>query len=137
MTTQATPQYASAPSSAPSRPLGVAILAVLVGLFGVLLILGGALARAGVAAATYLSIPSGIAGVGGLEFGAIVLIIGLIILGLALGLWHLRMWALVLTILVVLFELVTYGLAGKFATFGFIFALILFIYLLAVHRHFQ
>lgn len=133
MTAQAAPQYVAAPS----RPLGVAILAVLVGLFGFLLILGGALVLAGVAALTYLGVPSGIAGVSGLVFGAVVLIVGLIILGLALGLWHLRMWALVLTILFVLFELVSYGLAGLFVSFGFIFALILFVYLLAVHRHFQ
>lgn len=121
----------------PSRPLGVAILAVLVGIFGFLLILGGALVVAGATVSSYLGIPSGIAGLGGVEFGAIVLVIGLIILGLALGLWHLRMWALVLTLLFVIFELISYGLAGAFVTFGFIFALILFIYLLAVHRHFR
>jgi len=134
VTTQGTaPQYAPAPS----RPLGVAILAVLVGIFGFLLILGGALVLAGVGAATYLGIPSGFAGVGALAFGAIVLIIGLIILGLALGLWHLRMWALVLTLLFVLFELISFGFAGAWVSFGFIFALILFIYLLAVRHHFQ
>jgi hypothetical protein len=47
------------------------------------------------------------------------------------------MWALVLTLLFVLFELISYGLAGLFITFGFIFALILFVYLLAVRRHFR
>lgn len=133
MTTQAPTQYVAPPS----RPLGVAILAVLVGIFGFLLVLGGALVVAGAAALNYLGVPSGFAGLGGIEFGAIILIVGLIILGLALGLWHLRMWALVLTLLFVIFELVTYGLAGLFISFGFIFALILFIYLLAVHRHFR
>lgn len=133
MTTQGTAPVAPAPT----RPLGVAILAVLVGIFGFLLILGGALVLAGVTAAAYFGIPTGLAGLGGIEFGAIVLIIGLIILGLALGLWHLRMWALVLTILFVLFELVSYGVAGLWVSFGFIFALILFIYLLAVRHHFQ
>jgi len=127
-------QYAPQP---PSRPLGVAILAVLVGLLGFLLILGGALVLAGAAAVSYLGIPSGLAGVHGIELGAVVLIIGLIILGLALGLWHLRMWALVLTLLFVLFELAIYGLAGDFVSVGFILALILFIYLIAVRHHFD
>jgi len=133
MTNQPPAQY----SSTSSRPLGVAILAFLVGLFGFLLILGGALVVAGAAALSFLGVPSGFAGLGGVEFGAIVLIIGLIVLGLAVGLWHLRMWALVLTLLFVLFELISYGLAGLFVTFGFIFALILFVYLLAVHHHFR
>lgn len=135
MAAQPTMQYA--PPAAPSRPLGVAILAVLVGIFGFLLILVGVLLLAGLTAAHFLGVGSSFAGIGGLTFSAIVLIVGLIILGLALGLWHLRLWALVLTLLFVLFELVNFGLAGAFVSFGFIFALILFIYLLAVHRHFE
>jgi len=128
-----TTQYAPAPS----RPLGVAILAVLVGLYGFLLIVVGALVLAGVAAAHYFGVPTGFAGLGTVTLGAVVLIVGLIILGLAIGLWHLRMWALVLTLIFVVFELVSYGLAGAFVSLGFILALILFVYLLAVHRHFQ
>lgn len=120
-----------------SRPLGVAILAVLVGIFGVLLIVGGALVIAGAAALAYLGVPSGFAGLSGVIVGVIVLIVGFIILGLALGLWHLRMWALVLTLIFVILEVVTYGLAGNFVSFGFIFALILLVYLLAVRRHFH
>jgi len=133
VTAQPTPQYAPAPS----RPIGVAILAVLVGLYGLLLILAGVLVLAGVAATHFLGIPTGFAGLGAFAVGVIVLIVGLIILGLALGLWHLRMWALVLTLLFVIFELISYGLAGAFVSLGFILALILFVYLLAVHRHFQ
>ncbi|HTT44525.1 MAG TPA: hypothetical protein VMH38_00715 [Thermoplasmata archaeon] len=134
MAAQPTPQYAP---PAPSRPLGVAILAVLVGIFGFLLILVGALLLAGIAAASFLGVGTSLVGIGGLTFGVIVLIVGLIILGLALGLWHLRMWALVLTLIFVILELVSFGLAGNFVSLGFIFALILFIYLLAVHRHFR
>jgi len=130
---QPAPQYVAPPS----RPLGVAILAVLVGLYGFLLILAGVLVLAGVAVTHFLGVPTGFAGLGTVAIGLIVLIVGLIILGLALGLWHLRMWALVLTLLFVIFELISFGLAGAFVSFGFIVALILFIYLLAVHRHFQ
>lgn len=135
MTAQPAPQYVPPPR--PSRPLGVAILAVLVGLYGFLLLLGGLLVVAGVAVTHFLGVPTGFAGLGSFALGLIVLIVGLIILGLALGLWHLRMWALVLTLLFVVFEMVSYGLAGAFVSLGFILALILFIYLLAVHRHFR
>jgi len=123
----------------PSRPLGVAILAVLVGLFGLLWILGGLLIVADVGAVTYFNgggLPS-LLHQTGLVAGLIVFVLGLIILGLALGLWHLRMWALVLTLIVLFVELVSYGLAGNFVSLGFIVALVLFVYLLAVHRHFD
>lgn len=123
--------------STPSRPLGVAILAVLVGIYGFLLILGGVLVTIGAAALSYFGVPSAFAGLGGVTFGIIVLIVGIIILGTAVGLWHLRMWALVLALLFVIFELISYGLAGAFVSLGFILALIIFIYLLAVNRHFR
>jgi hypothetical protein len=127
------------PYARPSRPLGVAILAVLVGILGLLWILGGLLILVHVTAIAYFNgggLPQ-LLHATGVVAGLIVLIIGLIVLGLALGLWHLRMWALVLTLLVLIVELVSYGLAGNFATFGFIVSLILFVYLIAVHRHFD
>jgi hypothetical protein len=123
----------------PSRPLGVAILAVLVGIFGVLLIIGGILLLALGVTVHFLGIGSGFLGLASVIVGAVVLIIGLIILGIALGLWHLRLWALVLALLFTFFELVSLGLAGTsgIESFGFIFSLIIFVYLLAVHRHFH
>ncbi len=128
--------YPSGTPATPSRPLGVAILAVLIGLYGFLVILLGALLLVG----SSLGIVGGglphSFGVTGTLAGAIVLIIGLIILGLAVGLWHLRMWALVLTLLFLAFEMVSYGLAGDFVSIGFILAAVLFVYLLAVSRHF-
>lgn len=123
----------------PSRPLGVAVLAVLVGLFGFLWILGGALILGGVATAAFLNagaLPHAL-GYTGLIAGVIVLVVGLIILGLALGLWHLRMWALVLTLLVVALEVISYALAHNYESFGFLIGLLLFVYLVAVHRHFR
>jgi hypothetical protein len=114
----------------------VAILAILVGIFGFVWIVGGVLILAGAAAFSYLGLSSGFAGLSGYVLGAVVLIVGLIILGVALGLWHLRMWALVLALIVTFLELVSYGLAGAFASLGFILALIIFVYLIAVHRHF-
>jgi hypothetical protein len=122
-----------------SLPLGVAILAVLIGLFGILWILGGILILASVTAIAYFN-SGGLPAVlhaTGLVAGAVLLIVGLIILGLALGLWHRRMWALVLTLLVLLVVLVSYGLAGAFVSYQFIVSLVLFVYLVAVNRHFQ
>jgi hypothetical protein len=120
----------------PSRPLGVAILAVLIGIYGflvfllgLLLLVGSSLGVVGSPLPTYFHTTGVIAGI-------IILIVGLIILGLAVGLYHLRMWALVLTLLFLAFEIVSYGLAGAFVSVGFILGVILFIYLLAVSSHF-
>lgn len=123
----------------PSRPLGVAILAVLIGLFGVLWIVIGLFVLGGASIHGYEAYGANpaIFHQTGLVAGAIVLVVGLIILGLALGLWHLRMWALALTILVLLVVLVSDALAGSIVSLGFLVALILLIYLAAVHRHFR
>ena len=130
----------STPPSTPaprSRPLGVAILAVLIGLYGFLVFLVGALILAASGAQHFFGVglPSDF-GANVTVAGIVTLVIGLIILGLAVGLWHLRMWALVLTLLFLLLEMVFYGLAGAFISFGFIVSLLLFLYLLAVSRHF-
>lgn len=123
-------------TSTSTRPLGVAILAFLVGLFGVLIIIGGLLVIAAVSV-TALGVPTQFVGVSGAVWGLVVLIIGLIILGLALGLWHLRMWALVLALIVVFIELASFAIAGNYVSVGFILSLIIFVYLLAVNRHFR
>ncbi|MGA8542798.1 MAG: hypothetical protein WB947_04575 [Thermoplasmata archaeon] len=122
-----------------SRPLGVAILALLIGIYGFIVFLGGLLIAVGVSVGSYLG-GSGLAhsiGQSGVVAGLILLIVGLIILGLAVGLWHLRMWALALTVLFLIIVVVLDGIAGAFITFGFIVALLLLIYLLAVSRHFS
>jgi hypothetical protein len=134
MTTTTT--YTPAPTR--TRPLGVAILAVLIGIYGFIVFLLGLFIAVGstIFGAFNNSSPFHEFGLTGLIAGVVTLIIGLIILGLAVGLWHLRMWALVLTILFLILEVVLYGIAGAFISFGFIVALILLIYLIAVHRHF-
>ena len=132
----AAPQYPPAPA-VPTRPLGVAILSVLVGIFGVLLILGGLLILVGATALAVLGVLPGFAGLPLAVVGALVLIVGIIILAAALGLWHLRLWALVLALIFSFLEIVQYALAGQFASLGFVLALVIFVYLLAVHRHFH
>ena len=122
-----------------SRPIGVAILSVLIGLYGFVVFLLGLLIVVGSTLLGSLGSTNlfGHLGVGDVTGGLIILVIGLIVLALAVGLWHLRMWALVLTILFLIVEMVLYGLASDFVSFGFIVAVILFIYLLAVSRHFS
>jgi hypothetical protein len=126
-------------SSSNSLPLGVAILAILIGIYGFFIFLLGLLIAVGstVFSAYGGADPFSHFGFAGVVGGLIVLVIGLIILALAIGLWNLRLWALVLTVLFLLLEMVIYGLAGSFISFGFIVALILFVYLLAVSRHFS
>lgn len=119
-----------------SRPLGVAILSVLVGIYGFLVFLFGLLVIVGIGVSNYLGV-SHFAGYSGYVLGVVVAVIGLVILGVAVGLWHLRTWALVLALIVTFFELVVNGIAGNFVSLGFILALIVFLYLLAVHRHFH
>jgi hypothetical protein len=131
------PYSTTAPPPAPSRPLGVAILAVLIGIYGFLVFLAGLLLAVGSSVLSGLGNATHFFGQSGVIVGVIAAIIGLIVLGLAVGLWHLRMWALVLTLLFLIFELVSNALAGAYISLGFIVALILFLYLLAVHRHFR
>jgi hypothetical protein len=119
------------------RPLGVAILAVLVGIFGAILIVAGILFLINVAVVAVVGIPGSIGGAGLFVTSVVLIIVGAIILGLAAGLWNLRMWALVLTLLFVIFELISFALARDFLSLGFILALVIFVYLLAIHRDFR
>jgi hypothetical protein len=123
------------PVPPPSRPLGVSILAVLIGIVGFFFILAGALlALLGVGVG--LSIPLSGLGFSVSVIGIIILVIGLIILGLALGLWHQRLWALVLSIIVFALNFLADAAAGAYFSLGAILSLVLVIYLIAVHRHF-
>ena len=136
----ATPTTSSLPPPAPpprrSLPIGVAILALLVGLYGFFVFVVGLLAFAGITVATYLGEPLKF-GLTGYALAALVTVIGLIILGIGVALWRLRLWALVLGLLFLLFEIVSYALAGAYLSLGFLLALVIFLYLIAVNRHFR
>jgi hypothetical protein len=138
-TTTTTTTASTAPSPTASRPLGVAILAVLIGIYGFLVFLVGLLLAVGSSVAHFVAGASALHtfGSSGVLAGVIVAIIGLIILGLAVGLWHLRMWALVLTVLFLIITIVLDYLGGAIVSVGSIIAIILLIYLLAVSRHFS
>jgi len=139
-TSASAPVITTLPPPAPppqrSLPLGVAILSVLVGLYGFVVFFVGLLLFAKVAVSSFLGVPSTF-GLTGYALAALVAIFGLIILGIAVALWRLRLWALVLGLLFLLYELVSYAYAGHYASLGFVFALVIFLYLIAVNRHFR
>lgn len=125
-----------APPPKRSLPLGVAVLSVLVGLYGFFVFLLGLLLFANISVNSYLGRPETF-GLAGYELAAVVAIVGLIILGIAVALWRLRLWALVLALLFLLYEIVTFAIAGHIESLGFVLALLIFLYLIAVNRHFR
>jgi hypothetical protein len=136
----ATPAPSTLPPPAPPPrrrlPLGVAVLSVLVGLYGFAVFVIGLLIVASISVSTYLGVPTTF-GLTGVALGALVAIVGLVILGIGVALWRLRLWALVLGLLFLLYELVSYAYAGHYVSFGFLLALVIFVYLIAVNRHFR
>lgn len=115
-----------------SRPIGVAILAILVILVGAIFLLGamGLFLLAGFAA--FRGLPT-FFGLGGAILGAVFLIFSLIFIGVGLGLWHLRGWAWWLAVIVLLLFII-----GSFADpVGLVIPLILLIYLILVRHHFR
>jgi hypothetical protein len=115
-------------------PLGVAILAILIGIFGIFVLFLGILAL-------LVGVGLGIAGqasVFGLTgtLAAIVLsIIGIFILAVASGLWNQEIWALALAIIVLVF----YGVIEFYSAswLGLLIIVLLLAYLAAVSSHFD
>jgi hypothetical protein len=131
------------PSSTSTRPLGVAILAILLGIYGFISFLGGLLIA--VLSSDALALAGTQAfGFTGVTAGLVIAVLGLIVLGVAVGLWHLRLWALALAVIVLLVYVAeplinvarNVESAGS-ALVGIIIPVLLLIYLLAVRRHFR
>jgi len=114
-------------------PLGVAILAILVGIFGFFVFLVGIFLLVGVALGG-VAVTS-VFGVTGTLADIIILVIGLVILGVAVGLWNQELWALVLAILVLLVYAALEFVSASWL--GLIVVVLLLIYLVAVARHFD
>ncbi|MCI4323612.1 MAG: hypothetical protein L3K03_06295 [Thermoplasmata archaeon] len=115
-------------------PLGVAILAILIGIFGLfILVVGIVVLLFGIGVG--LAGGSTVFGVGGAIGGLIILIVGAVILAVAVGLWDQELWALALAIIVLLF----YGVV-EFVSASWLALLIvvgLLLYLVAVSSHFD
>jgi hypothetical protein len=128
----------------PRLPLGVAVLAVLTGIFGAIVLIAGLVI---VLAALFLLSGMGWAatfGTGAIV-GLITFLIGAVILGVAFGLWDQELWAFVLALIATGFAAVWFialpllsggGLASVL-TWPAVISGVLFVYLLAVQNAFN
>jgi hypothetical protein len=114
-------------------PLGVAIISVLIGLLGIfLLVVGVILLVYGAAGAL-----EGLAYFGASAFGGILLLVlAIILVAVATGLWNLELWALVLSIIVVGGLWILEIVSGHLISIGSLILFLLLVYLVAVHRNF-
>ena len=141
--TSNTVRRASTYSSDDELPVGVGILAIIMGVLGFLAMLAGILL---VAEATGLSIGALGAIVGIInqyvitvgQFGGVLLVLGgVVTLAIAAGLWHQESWALWTCIVgVAIVEAILFFLLVPFS-YLFIGLLVLYVYLLAVRHHFR
>lgn len=130
--------YPPYPARLPGRPLGVTILAALVGVFGFFILLAGVIFLALVVGLSLVGahgLGFAVFGTTGAVAGVALIVLGIIMVALAVGLWRLEMWALALSIVVFIVLAVGEYISGS--TLGLILAVILVVYLAAVHRHFR
>ncbi len=120
------------PAPRPSRPIGVAVLAILIILVGAVFLLVAVASFAFAGFAAIRGLPN-FFGITGAFLGIIFLVFALIFIGVGLGLWHLRPWAWWLAI-IVLVLLIVGSLADPV---GLVIPLILLIYLVLVRQHFR
>ena len=119
----------------PRLPLGVAIVSVLIGLVGFVMVLAAVLfvlnQLVGASVPTNLEIFSSID-----LFGALILlVVGVALLSIATSLWRQETWALWTTVFLV-FVMTAYLFFTGFITILFLLFVILLVYLLAVRRYF-
>ena len=114
----------------PSRPIGVAVLAILAISLGTLVSLGGLVAL----------------GIGGLQFvagaetlppslGIIILLLGVMAIVAGVGLWDTRTWAWWLTVIVAVVLLTVSGMAAIWITVAVV--VFILVYLAAVRSRFS
>ena len=116
----------------PKRPIGVTIIAILSFLAGLVEILGG-VALLGLAALGATAGAGFLAAFAGI-IGGVLLILGLITLGVAIGLWRMRSWAWWIALIVNIISLaVSIGTASYV---GVILPLIIVIYLIVIRDKF-
>jgi hypothetical protein len=119
----------------PRLPVGAGIVAIGIAVLGVVILIAGTLF-----VLNYYNpglVPSGLLIVRALDpiGAAILVILGAILMGLASALWDQEAWALYTTVLAV-FIMLAYEFFTGSITFLFLVLLVLFVYLLAVRRHF-
>ncbi len=124
----------SAPGYAPrpSRPIGVAILAILIVLVGAIFLLASIALFAAAGYSYFAGLPR-FFGLTGAILGAVLLVLALVFIGVGLGLWHLRSWAWWLAIIVLIVDII----GSLTDPIGLVIPLVLLIYLVLVRQHFR
>lgn len=122
-------------SEKPRLPIGAAVVSVVIGLLGFLLVVGAILsllsASLGAVVPSSLDLFSSIS-----AWDALVLIVlGGALLSIATALWRQETWALWTTIVLV-FAMTAYLFFTGFITILFLLAVVLLVYLLTVRRYF-
>ena len=110
-----------------SRPLGITIIAIIMAIQGILGIIGG------------IMLLVGTAGAGAMGVGIFTLILGILYLVLAWGLWTLQAWAFWTTVVIEVIALINgiLGLVGGQTGVGIlslVLPIIILIYLFADHN---
>ncbi|MCI4349726.1 MAG: hypothetical protein L3J93_05870 [Thermoplasmata archaeon] len=122
-------------AATPSLPIGAAILAFLIGIGGLVLILAGGLFLVNYytmgAVPNALLIVHAVTALG----AALLVLLGAVVLALATALWRQEAWALY-TMVVILFGSLAFLFFTASITYLFLVLIGLFVYLLAVRRHF-
>ncbi|MGA9839729.1 MAG: hypothetical protein WBF81_07260 [Thermoplasmata archaeon] len=122
-------------SMIPRRPIGVAVLSVLIAIFAVVLVLAGLLFLL----SSYLGpvVPTSLDLIPSIDLwgAAIIVILGAALLGIATALWNQETWALWTTI-VLIFTTTAYLFFTGSITVLFLVFVVLFVYLISVRRYF-
>jgi hypothetical protein len=119
----------------PQRPLGVAIISVLIAIFALVLLLAGILYLL----STYLQtfVPASLELIPSLDLwgAAIVALLGAALLGIATSLWRQETWALWTTVVLIFATTAYLFFTGSITVLLLIF-IVLFVYLISVRRYF-
>lgn len=119
----------------PRRPLGVALISVLIALFAVVLVLAGVIYLLSSYIGNY--VPSSLDLIPSIDlWGAgILAILGAALIGIATALWRQETWALWTTV-VLIFATTAYLFFTDSITVLFLIFIVLFVYLISVRRYF-
>ena len=126
-----------APPATAQRPILVALISIIVLLAGIVWMVVGATSLFGLSITHYLGSVPTFVDLTGQTSAVLEIVIGLAVVVISFGLWEEKQWALILTLLFLLFELIAYGSAYDFVSFPFILSLLLFVALIASSRSFH
>jgi hypothetical protein len=121
--------------SVPRRPLGVAVISVLIAIGAMVLILAGLLYLLGSVLGPFVPDSAELIPTVDVWGAVIVVILGAALLGIATSLWRQETWALWTTVVLV-FATTAYLFFTGSITVLFVIFVVLFVYLISVRRYF-